>query len=288
MQKVNVGIIGSGNIGSDLLIKLLRSSVLEPGMMAGIVETSEGLKQAREKGIKTSFAGIEDLLQEDGLKIAYDASGAGPHLEHAPLLKKAGIVAIDLTPAAVGPYVVPYINLKENLHEPNINLITCGAQATVPMVHAVSQVAKVSYAEIVSSIASKSAGLGTRQNIDEFTQATARALEVVGGAKKGKAIIILNPAEPPITMQNTIYVLVEDGDSRRILNSLNAMCSKVQEYVPGFRFKHKPLTDGDKITIQILVEGAGDFLPRYSGNLDIITSAAVAAGEEIAQELFLK
>jgi len=285
MEKVKVGIIGSGNIGSDLLVKLLRSPVLEPQIMVGIIEASEGLKRARELGVKTSHTGIEELLEEDGVKIAYDASGAKPHLMHAPLLKEAGITAIDLTPAAVGPYVVPYINLKEHLHERNVNLITCGAQATVPMVHAVSQVAEVRYAEIVSSVASKSAGLGTRQNIDEFTRTTARALEVIGGAKKGKAIIVLNPAEPPITMQNTIYVLVDSGAPDEILQSLERMVARIQEYVPGYRFKHKPSIDGDKVTIQTLVEGAGDFLPKYAGNLDIITSAAVAAGEEIAQEI---
>ena len=194
--RVKVGIIGSGNIGTDLMLKLLRSPLLEPCIEVGIDEASKGLQLAREKGIKTSARGIGDLLKED-IAIVYDASGAKPHLKHAPLLKEAGKIAIDLTPAAVGPYVVPYINLRDHLDADNVNLITCGAQATVPIVYSISRVAAVSYAEIVSSVASKSAGLGTRQNIDEFTQTTARSLEALGGAGKGKAIIVLNPAKSP-------------------------------------------------------------------------------------------
>ena len=288
MEKVKVGIIGSGNIGTDLMFKLLRSSALEPVYMAGVVETSDGLATARSKGLKTTFKGIDALLEDsifDEIEIVYDASGAKPHLKHAPILKEAGKIAIDLTPAAVGPYVVPYLNLKENLHEPNVNLITCGAQATVPMVNAISQVAEVKYAEIVSSISSKSAGLGTRQNIDEFTQTTARALDVVGMAKIGKAIIVLNPAEPPIIMQNTVYVLVKKPDKKAIMDSLDKMLATIQSYVPLYRYKHAPDIDGERITIQVQVEGCGDYLPRYAGNLDIITCAAVAVGEEIATEL---
>jgi acetaldehyde dehydrogenase len=285
MQKVKVGIIGSGNIGTDLLIKLLRSSILQPQIEVGVDEASEGLRLAREKGVKTSAKGIDDLLKEDDVRIVFDASGAKPHRQHAPLLQQAGKIAIDLTPAAVGPYVVPCINLKEHLNAPNVNLITCGAQATVPIVWAIHQVASVRYAEIISAVASKSAGIGTRQNIDEFTQTTARSLENLGGAKKGKAIIVLNPAEPPITMQNTVYTLVEKTDPQKIIEAVHQIIARVQAYVPGYRLKHEPAVDGDKVTVQIKVEGAGDYLPKYSGNLDIITSAAVAVAEEFARKL---
>ncbi len=285
MDKVKVGIIGSGNIGTDLMIKLLRSSILTPQIEVGIDEKSKGLKLARSKGVKTSANGIADLLKEDDVKIVFDASGAKPHLRHAPMLKEAGKIAIDLTPAAVGPYVVPYINLDEYLDVPNVNLITCGAQATVPIVYAINQASHIKYAEIVSSIASKSAGLGTRQNIDEFTQTTARSLEAVGGAKKGKAIIILNPAEPAITMQNTIYAIVNKPDKEKITKSINKMVSQIRTYVPGYSLKHRPDVDGDKVTVQIKVEGAGDWLPKYAGNLDIITSVAVATAEEFARKV---
>ncbi len=285
MEKVKVGIIGSGNIGTDLMIKLLRSSILTPHIEVGIDENSKGLKLARSKGLKTSANGIADLLKEDDVKIVFDASGAKAHLRHAPMLKEAGKITIDLTPAAVGPYVVPYINLDEHLDVPNVNLITCGAQATVPIVYAINQTAQIKYAEIVSTIASKSAGLGTRQNIDEFTQTTARSLEVVGRAKKGKAIIILNPAEPPVTMQNTIYAIVNKPDKEKITKSINKMVSQIQTYVPGYSLKHRPDVDGDKVTVQIKVEGAGDWLPKYAGNLDIITSVAVATAEEFARNI---
>jgi len=286
MSKVKVGIIGSGNIGTDLLFKLQRSQILEPVMTVGIVEASEGLKLARERGVKTSHRGIDDLLKEDGIAIAFDATGAKPHLKHAPMLKEAGIIAIDLTPAAVGPAVVPAINLKDHMDAMNVNLITCGAQATVPMVWAINDAAPVEYAEIVSSVSSKSAGLGTRQNIDEFTQTTARSLERVGGAKKGKAIIVLNPAEPPITMQNTVYALVDPkADADAIVQSIKKMVAKIQKYVPGYRLKHEPDFDKGKVTVLLQVEGAGDYLPKYSGNLDIINAAAVAIAEEFAQKL---
>ena len=288
MDKVKVGIIGSGNIGTDLLIKLLRSDILQPHILVGIDEASEGLALARQRGVKASAKGIDDLMKEDGIAIVYDASGAKPHLRHAPILKKAGKIAIDLTPAAIGPHVVPFINLKEHLHEQNVNLITCGAQATVPVVWAIGQVARVEYAEIISSVSSKSAGLGTRQNIDEFTLTTARSLETVGGAKKGKAIIVLNPAEPPITMQNTVYAIVNGADPKEILRSIRKAVEKVQSYVPGYRLKHEPDFDANMVTVQLKVEGVGDYLPKYSGNLDIMTCAAVAAGEEFASELFRK
>jgi len=288
MLKVKVAILGSGNIGTDLLLKLLRSPLLEPAIVAGVDETSAGLRLARDKGVRTSARGIIDILAAEEIAIVFDASGARAHLSHAPLLEKAGKVAIDLTPAAVGPYVIPCINLQEHLDKPNVNLITCGAQATVPMVWAVSQTAKVRYVEIISTISSRSAGLGTRQNIDEFTQTTARALELLGGAEHGKAIIILNPAEPPITMSNTIFALVEEADAAAIRASVQSMVGKIQSYVPGYRLKHPPEVDGDKVTIQIQVEGAGDYLPRYAGNLDIMTSAAVAAGEAFARRPILQ
>ncbi len=285
MQKVKVGIIGSGNIGTDLLLKLLRSPILQPQIEVGVDEASEGLRLAREKGVKTSAKGIDDLLKEKDVRIVFDASGAKPHRQHAPLLQQAGKIAIDLTPAALGPYVVPCINLNEHLNAPNVNLITCGAQATVPIVWAIHQIATVRYAEIISAVASKSAGIGTRQNIDEFTQTTARSLENLGGAKKGKAIIVLNPAEPPITMQNTVYTLVEKPDPKKVIEAVHQIVTRVQAYVPGYRLKHEPAVDGDKVTVQIKVEGAGDYLPKYSGNLDIITSAAVAVAEEFARKL---
>lgn len=284
MDKVKVAVIGPGNIGSDLMFKIMRSRYLEMALMTGIVE-SEGIKRARSLGIKTSTEGVDAVLAEKDIKIVFDATGAKPHLQHAPLLKKAGKIAIDLTPAAVGPYVVPCVNLDQVKFEPNLNMVTCGGQATVPIVYAVSRVAGARYAEIVACISSKSAGPGTRQNIDEFTQTTAKALEVVGGAKKGKAIIILNPAEPPIMMTNTVYVEVEKPDEEAIRASVEAMVKEIQSYVPGYRLRVPPLLDGNKVTVIVEVEGAGDFLPKYSGNLDIITSAAVAVAEKLAQKI---
>lgn len=287
MEKVKVAVIGPGNIGSDLMYKILRSQYLEMALMTGIVE-SEGIKRASAMGIKTSTRGVEAVLAEDDIKIVFDATGAKPHLQHAPLLKAAGKLAIDLTPAAVGPYVVPCVNLDQVKAEPNLNMVTCGGQATVPIVYAIGRVAGAKYAEIVSCIASKSAGPGTRQNIDEFTQTTAKALEVVGGAGKGKAIIILNPAEPPIIMTNTIYVEVEKPDEQAIQASVEDIVKEIQNYVPGYQLRVPPLLDGHKVTTIIQVEGAGDYLPRYSGNLDIITSAAVATAEKLVQKHLLE
>ncbi|WXJ95482.1 Acetaldehyde dehydrogenase [Neomoorella carbonis] len=284
VEKVKVAVIGPGNIGSDLMYKILRSQHLEMALMAGIVE-SEGIKRARNLGIKTSIEGINAVLAEEDIKIVFDATGAKPHLQHAPLLKEAGKIAIDLTPAAVGPYVVPCVNLDQVKAEPNLNMVTCGGQATVPIVYAINRVAGARYAEIVACISSKSAGPGTRQNIDEFTQTTARALRVVGGAQKSKAIIILNPAEPPIMMTNTIYVEVEKPDEQAIRASVEAMVKEIQSYVPGYQLRVPPLLDGNKVTVIVQVEGAGDFLPKYSGNLDIITSAAVAVAEKLAQKI---
>lgn len=284
VKKIKVGIIGPGNIGSDLMYKIMRSQYIELAMMTGVME-SEGMKRARDLGFKTSIEGVNAILAEDDIKIVFDATGAQHHLKHAPLLKKAGKIAIDLTPAAVGPYVVPCVNIDKVKREPNLNMITCGGQATVPIVFAINRVAGAKYAEIVSCISSKSAGPGTRQNIDEFTQTTAKALEVVGGAKKGKAIIILNPADPPIMMTNTVYVQVEKPDIEAITASVNDIVKQVQVYVPGYKLRVPPILDGDKVTVITQVEGRGDFLPKYSGNLDIITSAAVTTAEKLAQEL---
>lgn len=287
MSKVKVAIIGPGNIGTDLMYKIFRSKHLELALMAGIYE-SEGIKRARSLGIKASINGVNAVLEEEDIKIVFDATSAKSALQNAPLLKSAGKICIDLTPAAVGPYVVPCVNLDEVKAEPNLNMVTCGGQATVPIVYAINRVAGASYAEIVSCIASKSAGPGTRQNIDEFTQTTAKALEVVGGAKKGKAIIVLNPAEPPLMMTNTIYVKVENPDEQAIQASVESMVKEIQQYVPGYKLRVPPLLDGDKVTTIIEVEGAGDFLPKYAGNLDIITAAAVATAEKLAEMILTK
>ncbi|MCG0313529.1 MAG: acetaldehyde dehydrogenase (acetylating) [Calditerricola sp.] len=287
---VKVGILGSGNIGTDLMYKILRSSSLELALVAGIDPQSDGLARARDLGIPTSTESIDAILANKEIQIVFDATSAKAHLRHAPLLKAAGKIAIDLTPASVGDPVVPVVNLNADLPPDNISLITCGAQATVPMVYAVSRVAAVEYAEIVATVASKSAGPGTRANIDEFTQATARALERVGGAKRGKALIILNPAEPPILMTNTIYALVRKAEEAAIVRSVEEMVAEVQRYVPGYRLKVPPLVEpsptgeGKLVTLMIEAEGAGDDLPKYAGNLDIITSAAVRVAEKLAEE----
>jgi acetaldehyde dehydrogenase len=266
------------------MYKVMRSRHLEMVLMAGIVE-SEGIQRARSLGIKTSLDGVHAVVSDESVKIVFDATSARAHLVSAPLLKEAGKLTFDLTPAAVGPYVVPSVNLDAVRGEPNLNMVTCAGQATVPIVNAIHRAAGANYAEIVASIASKSAGPGTRQNIDEFTQTTARALIKVGGAKEGKALIVLNPAEPPIMMTNTIYVEVEDPDERAIAAAVAARVREVQEYVPGYRVRVPPIVDGNRVTTIIEVEGAGDFLPKYSGNLDIMNSAAVAAAERLAQEL---
>lgn len=287
MEKVKVAVIGPGNIGTDLMYKIFRSQYLEMSLMLGVVE-SEGIKRARNMGVRTSIEGINSILEDDEIKIVFDATSAKAHLKHAPLLKEAGKIAIDLTPAAVGPYVVPSANIDQVKDEMNVNMVTCGGQATVPIVYAISQVTKVDYAEIVACIASKSAGPGTRQNIDEFTQTTAKALSVVGGAEKGKAIIVLNPAEPPLMMSNTIYCQVENPDEAAIKASVEKMVKRVQQYVPGYRLRVPPIIDGSKVTTIVEVQGAGDFLPEYAGNLDIETSAAVAAAEKFAARILKK
>lgn len=289
-DKIGVAIIGPGNIGSDLMFKVFRSKHLDMRLMAGIVQ-SPGIERARQLGIATTIGGIDDLLakkDELGIQIVFDATGAVPHLKHAPLLRQAGLYAIDMTPAAVGPYVVPSVNPERLEGEMNVNMVTCGGQATIPIVHAIARVAGAKYAEIVSAISSKSAGPGTRANIDEFTETTSKAIEEVGGADRGKAIIILNPAEPPIMMSNTIYVqikVIHDGILKEITDSVNEMVAQMQQYVPGYQLKVPPLLDGDKVTVCVQVQGAGDFLPVYSGNLDIINAAAIAAAEKIAARL---
>jgi len=286
-SRVRCAILGSGNIGTDLMAKLMRCSVLELQAMAGLEPASAGLARAREAGIQVCDNGVEGLLALNPLpQIVFDATSAHAHREHASRLRTAGIVAIDLTPAAVGDYVVPAVNLEERRDALNLNLVTCGGQATIPIVAAVSRVAPVEYAEIVATIASASAGPGTRQNIDEFTQTTARGLERLGGAKRGKAIIVLNPANPPIAMRDTIYVCFQQGASHEeVATSIKRMVYDIQQYVPGYRLRTEPIFDDASVTVMIEVEGAGDFLPRYSGNLDIMTAAAVRVGEEIARKL---
>jgi acetaldehyde dehydrogenase len=260
--------------------------------MAGIVPESEGLARARQEELATITDGIEGLLRrKDDFEIVFDATTASAHIRHAPLLAKARKIAIDLTPAAVGPYVIPLVNLDEHVGQNNVNLVSCGGQATVPLVSAMRSASPVEYAEIVATIASKSAGPGTRQNIDEFTDTTARGLERIGGASRGKAIIVLNPAEPPILMRNTIYGIVEEADPEELAKSIEEMVKRIQEYVPGYRLRAKPLIENlpgrqrKKVTLYVEVEGAGDYLPRFAGNLDIMTSAAVKVGEEIAKHL---
>lgn len=287
MEKVKVAIIGPGNIGSDLMYKVMRSRNLEMAYMVGIVE-SEGIRRARGLGFETTTQGVEAILDRDDIKIVFDATGAKAHQKHAPLLRKAGKIAIDMTPAAVGPYVVPCVNLDSLSEEMNFNMVTCGGQATVPIAYAINEAADSEYTEIISCISSKSAGPGTRANIDEFTETTSKALESVGGADKGKAIIILNPAEPPLMMTNTIHSIVKKPDEKKITDAVNQMVKRIQKYVPGYKLRTPPIMDKNKVTVIIEVEGAGDFLPKYSGNLDIINSAAIEVAEKIAEERFLK
>lgn len=285
MKKVKVAIIGPGNIGLDLLYKIRRSQFLEVGYMVG-VKDSKGINIAKELGIKTTTKGISDLPTNNEVKIAFDCTSASSHFQHAPLLKEKGIFTLDLTPAAVGPYVIPSVNLSDEMFlMDNLNLVTCAGQATVPIVAAINSVADVGYAEVVSSISSRSAGPGTRENIDEFTVTTRTALEKVGGADKAKVIIILNPAEPPIYMRNTIYAKVKNKDMDLIRAAINKMVKKLKEYVPGYKVLLEPIIQDDTVTLMIQVAGLGDYLPMYSGNLDIITSAAVNVAEKYAEKL---
>jgi acetaldehyde dehydrogenase len=285
--KTPVAIIGSGNIGTDLMYKLLRSTVVEPRWMIGVDAHSEGLRLAARAGLEASSEGVDWLLaQREQPAIVFEATSAYVHMHNAPRYLERGIRAVDLTPAARGPYVIPPVNLSEHVGEMNVNMVTCGGQATIPMVFAVSRVVEVDYAEIVATVASKSAGPGTRQNIDEFTRTTARAVEVLGGTDKGKAIIILNPAEPPMLMRGTIFCnLPLDADRTKIEESISEMVADVQIYVPGYRLTADPQFDEGRLAIFIEVEGAGDYLPPYSGNLDIMTAAATRVGEQIALHL---
>lgn len=292
MARVPVAIVGSGNIGTDLLYKLLRSDVLEPRYLVGIDPVSEGLRRARHLGVEASHEGVDWLLGRPDLpSILFEATSASVHARNASRYREAGIRAIDLTPAAQGPFVVPPVNLHAHIDAPNLNMVTCGGQATIPIVHAVNRVVSVPYAEIVASIASKSAGPGTRANIDEFTVTTSRAIEAIGGADRGKAIIILNPAEPPLIMRDTIYCQVPDGvDEEKVTASIEDMVGQVATYVPGYRFTVPPqfgrARNGTRrVAVLLEVEGAGDFLPPYSGNLDIMTAAAVRVGEELARSI---
>jgi acetaldehyde dehydrogenase (acetylating) len=285
-KRLKVAIIGPGHIGTDLMFKVLRSKKLELGLMAGIIPESEGLARAASLGYPTTAEGIEPILHRDDIRLVFDSTGAKSHQIHAPRLKEAGKIAIDLTPAAIGPYVVPAVNMGEHLDSLNINLVTCGGQATIPIVAAMSRIAPVAYAEIVATISSKSAGPGTRQNIDEFTKTTALGVEVVGKAAKGKALIILNPAEPSIIMRNTIYCEMEHPvDEEEVRDSVNQMVETVRTYVPGYRLRVPPLVKGRLVTTMIEVEGAGDHLPKFSGNLDIITAAAVGVAERLADHI---
>ncbi|MBB3181678.1 acetaldehyde dehydrogenase (acetylating) [Variovorax sp. Sphag1AA] len=303
-RKIRAAIIGSGNIGTDLMIKLMRHAKhLELGAMVGIDSASDGLARAARLGVPVTAKGIEGLQELPNFSdigIAFDATSAGAHAHHNAFLQALGVRVIDLTPAAIGPYVVPVVNLDDHLDAPNINMVTCGGQATIPMVRAVSRVAPVHYAEIVASIASKSAGPGTRANIDEFTETTSRAIVEVGGASRGKAIIVLNPAEPPLIMRDTVYCLADaKADQEAIRASVREMAAAVAQYVPGYRLKQEvqfermdaeraPRPEGTarqpglKVSIFLEVEGAAHYLPAYAGNLDIMTSAALAAADRLA------
>ena len=290
-QKIKCALIGPGNIGTDLLYKLQRSPYLEPVWMVGIDPESEGLKRAAEMGLKVTADGVDGLLPHvlaDGVQIAFDATSAYVHAENSRKLNALGVLMIDLTPAAIGPFCVPPVNLKDLVgsQQMNVNMVTCGGQATIPMVAAISRVQGVAYGEIVATVSSKPAGPGTRKNIDEFTRTTAGAVEKVGGAKKGKAIIIINPAEPPLIMRDTVHCLTEDTpDQAAITASILDMIEQVQKYVPGYRLVNGPVFDGNRVSVFLEVQGLGDFLPTYAGNLDIMTAAAARTAEMFAEAI---
>lgn len=291
MKKIRCALIGPGNIGTDLLYKLRRSPVLEPVWMVGVDPASDGLARAREFGLKTTDQGVDGLLphvERDAVRIAFDATSAAAHRAHSDKLTALGVRMIDLTPAAIGPYCVPPVNLDAHLDsaQMNVNMVTCGGQATIPMVHAVSRVQPVAYGEIVATVSSRSVGPGTRRNIDEFTRTTAGAIERVGGARTGKAIIVINPAEPPLIMRDTIHCLTDGPpDVEAITASVHAMLKEVQRYVPGYTLKNGPVFDGNRVSVFMEVEGLGDYLPKYAGNLDIMTAAATATAERFAEQM---
>ncbi|MDP4835791.1 MAG: acetaldehyde dehydrogenase (acetylating) [Burkholderiales bacterium] len=308
MKKVKAAIIGSGNIGTDLMMKIMRQGqFIEMAALVGIDPKSDGLERARRLGVMTTSEGVSGLIGDDimsGIDLVFDATSASAHIENDRLIRtvKPGVKMVDLTPAAIGPYCVPVVNLTEHLDELNVNMVTCGGQATIPIVAAVSSVAEVHYAEIIASISSRSAGPGTRANIDEFTETTSKGIEVIGGARKGKAIIVLNPAEPPMLMRDTVYVLSSKVDTVKIEQAIEDMVAKVHAYVPGYRLKQRVQFEefgpdnpchisgvgqisGIKTTVFLQVEGAAHYLPSYAGNLDIMTSAALATGEKLAERL---
>jgi len=290
-KKVKAAIIGPGNIGTDLLMKAMRSEYIEPVWMVGVEAESPGLKRATEMGLKTTSEGVDGMLpsmKADGVQICFDATSAYVHAENSRKVNEQGAVMIDLTPAAIGPFCVPTVNLAEAVaaRAMNVNMVTCGGQATIPMVAAVSRVQAVSYGEIVATVSSKSAGPGTRKNIDEFTRTTASGIEQVGGAASGKAIIVINPAEPPLIMRDTVHCLtVDDPDEEAITQSVLEMIEQVQKYVPGYTLKNGPVFDGKRVSIYMEVEGLGDFLPKYAGNLDIMTAAGLRTAEMYAEEI---
>ncbi len=290
-SKIKAAIIGPGNIGTDLLMKAMRSEVIEPVWMVGVVPDSPGLARAKEMGLKTTADGVDGMLptlREDGVQICFDATSAAVHADNSAKVNALGAVMIDLTPAAIGPFCVPPVNLEEAVASQamNVNMVTCGGQATIPMVRAVSRVQAVGYAEIVATVSSKSAGPGTRKNIDEFTRTTADGIAKVGGADEGKAIIVINPAEPPLIMRDTIHCLTKDApDEAAITESVHEMVAAVQRYVPGYTLKNGPVFDGNRVSIYMEVEGAGDFLPKYAGNLDIMTAAGLKTAEMYAEQI---
>jgi acetaldehyde/propanal dehydrogenase len=290
-KKIKAAIIGPGNIGTDLLIKAMRSELIEPVWMAGVVADSPGLERARELGLKTTAEGVDGMLptmQADGVQICFDATSAYVHAENSRKVNALGAVMIDLTPAAIGPFCVPSVNLSEALAAKamNVNMVTCGGQATIPLVAAVSRVQQVSYGEIIATVSSRSAGPGTRKNIDEFTRTTADAISSVGGAAEGKAIIVINPAEPPLIMRDTVHCLTVDSpDETTITQSVGDMVAQVQKYVPGYTLKNGPVFEGNRVSIYMEVEGLGDFLPNYAGNLDIMTAAGLRTAEMYAEQI---
>ncbi|PFJ13385.1 acetaldehyde dehydrogenase (acetylating) [Bacillus cereus] len=286
MEKVKVAIIGSGNIGTDLMYKLRKSEVIELNSMIGIDSESDGLKRAKEAGYEVFDNGIQAIIDRPSIAdIVFDATSAKAHSHHAKVLEELGKIVIDLTPAAYGPFVCPAIQNNNFTNKQNVNMITCGGQATIPIVHAINEVANVTYAEVVAAISSLSAGPGTRANIDEFTITTRRGIEEIGGADYGKALIILNPAEPPILMRDTVYCEVKYMDEDSIREAIRKMVEVVRTYVPGYSLKQEPMFDGNRVTVFLEVEGAGDYFPPYAGNLDIMTAAALKVGEECATQI---